>query len=74
MKTHHCSDAHSCDLSKAVQKRVIHIYNLGQMQCLRKKSIPVAPLTHDVTPASELRILRVYKKTLKFRLIFSVCE
>ena len=56
MKTHHFSDAHSRGLSKAVQNCVICIYYLGQMQCFRTKiSIPVTPLTHDVTSAFKLR-------------------
>ena len=56
MKTHHSSDAHSCGLSKAVQNCVIYICHLGQIQCFRTKtSIPVTPLTHDVTSASKLR-------------------
>ena len=56
MKTHHSSDAHICSLSKAVQNCVIYNYYLGQMQCFRTKiSIPVTPLTHDVTSASKLR-------------------
>ena len=41
------------------------------MQCFRTKmSIPVTPLTHDVTPASNcvIRILGVYKRTPKSRL------
>ena len=56
MKTHHSSDAHICGLSKAVQKIVIYNYYLEQMQRFRTKiSIPVTPLTHDVTSASNLR-------------------
>ena len=56
MKTHHSSDAHICGLSKAVQNCVIYNYHLGQKQCFRTKiSIPVTPLTHDVTSASILR-------------------
>ena len=56
MKTHHSSDAHICGLLKAVQNFVIHNYYLGQMRCLRtKNSVPVTPLTHDVTSASKLR-------------------
>ena len=55
MKMHHSSYAHICGLSKAVQKCVIYNYYLGQMQCFRTKiSIPVTPLTHDVTSASKL--------------------
>ena len=56
MKMHHSSDAHICDLSKAVQNCVIYIYNLGQMRCFQTKiSIPVTLFTHDVTSASKLR-------------------
>ena len=56
MKTHHSSDAHICGLSIAVQICVIYNYYLGQMQCFcTKNSIPVTPLTHDVTSASKLR-------------------
>ena len=56
MKTHHSSDAHICGLLKGVQNCIIHYYHLGQMQCFRTKiSIPVTPLTHDVTLASKLR-------------------
>ena len=56
MKTHHSSDARICGLSKAVQNFVIYNCYLGQMQCFRTKiSIPVTPLTHDVTSASKLR-------------------
>ena len=56
MKTHHSSDAHICGLSKAVQNCVIYNYYLGQMRCFSTKiSIPVTPLTHDVTSASKLR-------------------
>ena len=52
MKTHHSSDSHICGLSKAVQNCVIYNYYLGQMRCFRTKiSIPVTPLTHDVTSA-----------------------
>ena len=55
MKTHHSTDAHSCGLSKAVQN-CAYIHYSGQMQCFRTQiSIPVTPLTHDVTPASKLR-------------------
>ena len=71
MKTHRSSDAHICGLSKAVQNCVIYNYYLGKMRCFRTKvSIPVAPLTHDVTLASNCvnRILGVYKKTPKSRL------
>ena len=47
MKTHHSSDAHICDLSKAVQNCVIYNYYIGQMQCFpTKNSNPVIPLTH----------------------------
>ena len=54
MKTHHSSGAHSCGISNIVQNCVI--YYLGQIQCfLTKISIPVTPLTHDVTSASQLR-------------------
>ena len=66
MKTHHSSDAHICGLSKAVQNCVIYNYYLGQMRCFCTKiSIPVTPLTHDVTSASKLRLslFGVYKKT-----------
>ena len=35
MKTNHSPDAHSCRLSKAVQKCGIYINFLGQMQCFR---------------------------------------
>ena len=35
MKTHHCSDAHICGLSKTVQNCVIYNYYLGQMRCFR---------------------------------------
>ena len=56
MKTHHSSGAHICGLSKAVQNCIIYNYYLEQMQCFRtKNSIPVTPLTHDVTSASKLR-------------------
>ena len=56
MKTNHSTYVHSCDLSKAVQN-CAYIYYLGQMQCFRTQiSIPVNPLTHDVTPASKLRL------------------
>ena len=55
MKTHHSSDAHICALSKAVQNCVIYNYYLGQMRFRTKKSIPVTPLTHDVTPTSQSR-------------------
>ena len=49
MKAHHSPDAHICGLSKAVQNCAIYNYYLGQI------SIPVTPLTHDVTSASKLR-------------------
>ena len=40
---------------KCVQNCIIYNYYLGQMQCFRTKiSIPVTPLTHDVTSASKL--------------------
>ena len=68
MKTHHSSDAHICGLLKGVRNSIIYNYYLGQMQCFRTTiSIPVTPLTHDVTSASKLRmrILGVYKKTRK---------
>ena len=56
MKMHHSLDAHSCGLSKAVQKLCIFIYYVRQMQCFRTKiSVPVTLLTHDVTSASKLR-------------------
>ena len=56
MKMHHPSDAHICGLSKGVQNYIIYNNYLGQMQCFRTKiSIPVTPLTHDVTSASKLR-------------------
>ena len=56
MKTHHSSDAHICDLSKAVNNCVTYNYYLGQMRCFRTKiSIPVTPFTHDVTSTSKLR-------------------
>ena len=56
MKTHHSSDAHICDLFKAVKNCVINNYYLGQMQRFHTKiSIPVTPLTHDVKSASKLR-------------------
>ena len=56
MKTHHSSDAHICSLSKVVQNCIINKYHIGQMQCFRTKiSIPVTPLTHDLTSASILR-------------------
>ena len=56
MKMHHSSNVHICDLAKAVQNCVIYNYYLGQMRCFRTKiSIPVTPLTHDVTSASKLR-------------------
>ena len=56
MKTHHSSDAHICGLSKGVQNCIINKYHIGQMQCFRTKiSIPVTPLTHDLTSASILR-------------------
>ena len=56
MKTHHSSDEHICGLSKGVQTCIIYNYYLGQMQCVHTKiSIPVTPLTHDVTSASKLR-------------------
>ena len=56
MKTHHSSDEHICGLSKAVQNCVISNYYLGQMRCFCTKiSIPVIPLTYDVTSASKLR-------------------
>ena len=57
MKTHHSSNAHICGLSKAVQNCVFYNYYLGQMRCFcTKNSIPVTPLTHDVTSASKLRL------------------
>ena len=71
MKTHHSSDVHSCVLSKAVQNGVIYNYYLGQMRRFRTKiSIPVTPLTHDVTSASKLRFSHFWriKKTPKSRL------
>ena len=41
---------------KTVQNCVIYNCYLGQMRCFRTKiSIPVTPLTHDVTSASKLR-------------------
>ena len=46
MKTHHSSDAHRRDLSKAVQNCAIYIYYLGQMQCFRTKlsiSVTISP-------------------------------
>ena len=53
MKTHRSSDVHSCGISNAVQNCVAYIYYFGQMQCFRTKiSIPVTPLTHDVTSVS----------------------
>ena len=56
MKTHHSPDAHICGLSIAVQNCVSYNYYIGQMRCFRTKiSIPVAPLTHDVTSFSKLR-------------------
>ena len=55
MKTHHSSDAHICGLSNAVPNCVIYNCYLEQMQCFRANvSIPVTPLTHDVTSASIL--------------------
>ena len=71
MKTHHSSDVHNCVLSKPVQNCVIYNYYLGQMRRFRTKiSIPVTPLTHDVTSVSKLRfrIFGVYTKTPKSRL------
>ena len=58
MKTHHSSDAHICGLSNAVPNCVIYNCYLEQMQCFRANvSIPVTPLTHDVSSASILRKL-----------------
>ena len=37
LKTHHPSDALSCDLSKVVHKCVMYIDYLGQMHCFRTK-------------------------------------
>ena len=75
MKTHHFYDGHICGLSKAVQNCVIYNYYLGQMCCFcTKNSIPVTPLTHDVTSASKLRFSHFWRiqKTSKSRLkIFS---
>ena len=49
-------DAHSCGLSKAVQNCVIYNYYLGQIHHFcTKNSIPVTPLTHDVTSAFKIR-------------------
>ena len=37
MKTHHSLDVLSCGLLKVVQKCVMNVYYLGQMQCFRTK-------------------------------------
>ena len=69
MQTHHSSNAHSCDLSKAVQYCVISVYYLGQMQCLHTKINSSAPLTHGITSTSKLRKSHfgIFKKTKKSR-------
>ena len=56
METHRSSDLHISDLLKAVQNCVIYSFYLGQMgYSCTKISVPVTPLTHDVTSASKLR-------------------
>ena len=62
MKTQHSSNAHICGLSIAVQNNVIYNYYVGQMRRFRTKiSIPVTPLTHDVTSASKLRFSHFWR-------------